>query len=142
MNRSREEVRADSALRNKVIVLYFSAHWCPPCRHFTPRLKALYETLKSSGKNIEIVFISWDRSEKEMWEYFEKEHGDYFALPYDSAMRDALGSQYNVSGIPWLTVVKQDGEVARNEADEDMRPEDDQTDHLKTFEKWAAACKA
>ena len=26
-----------------VIGLYFSAHWCPPCRGFTPILKNFYE---------------------------------------------------------------------------------------------------
>ena len=37
-------VAADSALAGKDLVLfYFSAHWCPPCRQFTPLLKDFYE---------------------------------------------------------------------------------------------------
>ena len=37
-------VAADAALGGKKIVLiYFSAHWCPPCRAFTPMLKDFYE---------------------------------------------------------------------------------------------------
>ena len=37
-------VMADSALAGKDLVLYyFSAHWCPPCRQFTPMLKDWYE---------------------------------------------------------------------------------------------------
>ena len=37
-------VPADSALAGKNLVLYyFSAHWCPPCRQFTPMLKDFYE---------------------------------------------------------------------------------------------------
>ena len=35
---------AESALAGKDIVMfYFSAHWCPPCRGFTPILKEFYE---------------------------------------------------------------------------------------------------
>ena len=26
-----------------IICIYFSAHWCPPCRGFTPILKDFYE---------------------------------------------------------------------------------------------------
>ena len=38
------KVQASTALTGKnVICLYFSAHWCPPCRAFTPVLKDFYE---------------------------------------------------------------------------------------------------
>ena len=38
------KVGASDALAGKAIVcLYFSAHWCPPCRAFTPVLKDFYE---------------------------------------------------------------------------------------------------
>lgn len=55
-----------------VIGLYFSAHWCPPCRAFTPKLADWYNKLKGGeiGEKFEIVFLSSDRDEKSFNEYF------------------------------------------------------------------------
>ena len=40
------KVNADEALEGKKFVgFYFSAHWCPPCRGFTPVLKDFYEVI-------------------------------------------------------------------------------------------------
>ena len=35
---------SDEAMAGKkALALYFSAHWCPPCRGFTPQLAQWYE---------------------------------------------------------------------------------------------------
>eukprot|EP00884_Botryococcus_braunii_P006330 jgi/Botrbrau1/15699/Bobra.4_1s0072.1 len=53
-----------------VIGLYFSAHWCPPCRRFTPKLVETYKSLKAAGKQFEIIFISSDHGPTQFEEYF------------------------------------------------------------------------
>ena len=53
-----------SALADKQVVgLYFSAHWCPPCRGFTPKLAEVYTAIKGTGMSLEIVFVSSDRDD-------------------------------------------------------------------------------
>ena len=37
-----QTVPTADALGGKVVAVYFSAHWCGPCRNFTPQLSALY----------------------------------------------------------------------------------------------------
>ena len=50
LRRDESVVAADSALEGKkIIAFYFSAHWCPPCRLFTPVLAEFYSV---SGKRI------------------------------------------------------------------------------------------
>ena len=43
LRKNGEVVAADEALKDKkIICYYFSAHWCPPCRSFTPILGDFY----------------------------------------------------------------------------------------------------
>eukprot|EP00662_Eupelagonemidae_sp_cell21_P049988 gene49988-43271_t len=44
------------------VLVYFSAHWCPPCRGFTPKL-AEFHKKHARARNFEIVFVSSDQDE-------------------------------------------------------------------------------
>jgi len=100
------------AVEGKTLGLYFSAHWCPPCRGFTPQLKAFYEDYKSRDPNFEIVFVSSDKEEAGMLDYFRNDHGDYLALPYSKRdEKGELSAMFGVSGIPTFAVVGADGKT-------------------------------
>jgi len=93
-----DEVREGS----KYIGLYFSAHWCPPCRGFTPALiKAYSEHLKAKG--LEIIFVSSDRDQKSFMEYFGEM--PWLAIPNGDKRKDALSKIFEVQGIPTFVVV-------------------------------------
>ncbi|KAL7536697.1 hypothetical protein ACHAXR_007345 [Thalassiosira sp. AJA248-18] len=103
-------VSTSEALGNKTIGLYFSAHWCPPCRKFTPLLAERYNNLKEAGKPFEIVFVSSDRSR----DAFEKYHSmmPWLALPFHNQdKKEELSARYKVSGIPTLVILDSDGEL-------------------------------
>merc|ERR1719247_3678577 len=59
---------ADLRGPGKVLGFYFSAHWCPPCRGFTPKLIQTYKKL--SDKPFEVIFVTGDNSQKEFQDYF------------------------------------------------------------------------
>merc|ERR1712048_798757 len=93
----------------KPIGLYFSAHWCPPCRGFTPKLAEWYKNgLKDK---MEIIFVSSDRDEASFKEYFAEM--PWQCLPFEN--RDAkamLSKACNCEGIPHLAVFNADGSLA------------------------------
>jgi nucleoredoxin len=99
-----------SSLTSKVTGIYFSAHWCPPCRGFTPKLSEAYKKLKANGKDIEIVFASSDKDEAAFDDYFSEM--PWLAIPFsDRARKAALSKKFKVSGIPTLVLVDQNGEL-------------------------------
>ena len=66
----------------KVLGIYFSAHWCPPCRAFTPQLAQWYKQFKEgpNGDKLEIVFVSSDKDEEAFQEYFKEM--PWYAVPF------------------------------------------------------------
>lgn len=98
-----------SALEGKIVVLYFSAHWCGPCRQFTPALRQFYDAVKSKGGNIEVVFVSADDSIKDSTSYFRKDHGNWLAVEFGSPAQNQLQMHYRVQGIPNVAVINSKG---------------------------------
>jgi len=107
-NKGKEVKTSDlSTKKGSVIGLYFSAHWCPPCRAFTPNLAKVYNEIKESGNDFEVIFISSDSSEPE----FKKYHEDmpWLAIPYKNEdEKDACSEKYSIRGLPTLVLI--DGE--------------------------------
>ncbi|KAG0713210.1 Nucleoredoxin [Chionoecetes opilio] len=104
-----QEVAYD-AIRSAYKGLYFSAHWCPPCKAFTPQLVAAYEKMKKKQENFHMIFISSDRSE-ESWRTYHK------SMPWPSLAweekeaRKELAGSLEVKGIPTLVVLDPDNTV-------------------------------
>ena len=126
-------VSASEALKGKeVVVLYFSAHWCPPCRGFTPKLKDFYEEVIKGGGSLAVIFVSSDGSEEDMNKYIEEDHGDWFAVPFGDEAVNSLKKKCNVSGIPKLVVVNAKGEPIHGEARGDVQG----GSPMATYNKW------
>ena len=107
-------VNTDLHLHNKIVCLYFSASWCPPCRGFTPELIKFYNKYHRS-KNFEIVFISRDKTNSEYLKYYKK-------MPWLS-VPGIVNIESTSPFIPQLTIYNSDGRMitdnARNELPKD-----------------------
>uniref|UniRef100_A0A493TZG3 Nucleoredoxin n=1 Tax=Anas platyrhynchos platyrhynchos TaxID=8840 RepID=A0A493TZG3_ANAPP len=86
-----------SALEGSHVGVYFSAHWCPPCRSLTRVLVESYRKIKEAGQKFEILFVSADRSEDSFKQYFSEM--PWVAVPYaDEARRSRLNRLYGIQG--------------------------------------------
>ena len=103
-------VAADSIYSKKAIALYFSAHWCPPCRGFTPVLAEFYNEAQPDHKDdFEVVFCTSDQNNEAFLEYFETM--PWKAIPFGNEKIAELKKHYKVAGIPTLVICKPDGTV-------------------------------
>mmetsp|Transcript_22641 Transcript_22641/g.41887 ORF Transcript_22641/g.41887 Transcript_22641/m.41887 type:complete len:425 (+) Transcript_22641:73-1347(+) len=104
----------EGALAGKHVGLYFSAHWCPPCKMFTPVLKGVYEKVKAAGGQFEVVFVSGCRSQEQFDEYFAEM--PWLAVPYDDPRIRMLNKRFDVQGIPHLTILDPERNVLNKSA--------------------------
>ena len=105
----------------KLVGLYFSAHWCGPCRQFTPLLAEFYATHKSLNKDdFEIVFVSGDRDSASYTSYLNTMPWG-LGVGFGDGRKDTLNSRFNVSGIPTLIILDGvSGEIVSRDGRKDV----------------------
>lgn len=105
-----------SDLVGKSVLLYFSAHWCPPCRAFLPLLIKAYEEIKKRGEALEVVFISSDRDQASFDEFFSTM--PWLALPFGDKRKQSLSRLFKVRGIPMVIAIGPTGKTVSTDARE------------------------
>ena len=96
-------ISSQETLENKVVGIYFSAHWCGPCRQFTPMLVEFYNNFKAMGAPMEIIFVSADQNQEEFNKYYETM--PWVAMPFGDSKNDLLNDHFKIEGIPTLVFV-------------------------------------
>lgn len=117
VNSARKKASGASVLSNKKLIgLYFSAHWCGPCRAFTPKLVEFHSKCRQKKFPVEIIFISSDNDEKEMMKYMKEAKMKWPAVPYNSPLREKIKKEFGVNGIPTFIVLNNEGEIVSSNA--------------------------
>src|SRR5205809_6800366 len=80
--------------------LYFSAHWCGPCRKFSPQLVAYYNQIAHDHPEFEIIFVSADKSADGMVNYMCEAGMPWPASEFSNLASVPALQQYAAKGIP------------------------------------------
>ena len=97
----------------KFTAVYYSAHWCPPCRAFTPKLVAWYKGFKPKHADFELVFASSDKDEAAMLEYMKETGMPWPAVKFGE--KKSLGlDKYAAGGIPYLVPPRRSSKKSRS----------------------------
>ncbi len=116
VNAAGKSVEAEAVENAPIVLVYYSAHWCPPCRKFTPKLVDFYNK-NGGGEAFEIVFASSDRSAEDMFHYMEDAHMPWLAIDYDKINETGIKS-HGGPYIPSLVMFNEAGEVVAQSYDE------------------------
>ncbi|GMI27121.1 hypothetical protein TeGR_g7891, partial [Tetraparma gracilis] len=86
-----------------VLLLYFSASWCPPCRQLTPELVKFYNHANAEGKTVEVILVPCEAagSAAELAAYAAKYNLPFLAIdPANPLHGDAVKSVYGIWAGP------------------------------------------
>ena len=97
--------------KKKLIAYYFSAHWCAPCRKFTPQLVEYYNRVASQHPEFEIVFYSADKSAVDMENYMRETNMPWPAVDYEKRQEKEELLKAAGEGIPSLVLVESNGKL-------------------------------
>jgi nucleoredoxin len=97
--------------KKKLIALYFSAHWCAPCRKFTPELVDYYNRVSTQHPEFEIVFVSFDKSQFAMETYMREANMPWPAIDFPKLGGKEAIRKYAGKGIPCLVLLDATGKV-------------------------------
>ncbi|XXG40725.1 hypothetical protein AAC387_Pa01g1371 [Persea americana] len=103
-----------SELVGKHVLLYFSAHWCTPCRALQPKLTKVYHEIKAKDPAFELIFISTDWDQNSFDDNFSSM--PWLALPFGDKRNKFLSRTFKISGIPWLVAIGPTGKTITTEA--------------------------
>ncbi|MEC5125192.1 thioredoxin-like domain-containing protein [Verrucomicrobiales bacterium BCK34] len=119
-------------LKGKTLGFYFSAHWCPPCRQFTP---TLVNFRNENKENFEVIFVSFDNSNTEKENYMREAEMPWLTLPgFKNREANALAQMFGVKGYPTLVIIDADGKLITPNGRADVMLSPD-----TAIEKWQAA---
>ncbi len=95
-----------------LFLIYYSAHWCGPCRRFTPELVTAYkELIRLYPGRLELVFVSWDETGGDQLRYVREVGMPWTVLHFGQRKMIEMINRWAGSGIPCLALATPGGNL-------------------------------
>jgi len=121
VNAEGEAVDPDPIAKAPYLLVYYSAHWCPPCRMFTPKLVEFYNQ-NGGGEKFDLIFVSSDKSEEAMYGYMKEEKMPWAAVKYGEIGKTNI-KDFGGPYIPSLVMFDKTGKlVIGTDYDNEIEP--------------------
>ncbi|MEO7168393.1 MAG: thioredoxin-like domain-containing protein [Chthoniobacterales bacterium] len=101
----------------KYVALYYSAHWCAPCRKFTPELIDYYNRIAAAHPEFELIFVSSDRSRFSWETYIRETKMPWLAVNYEQLAELAGVSEIGGKSLPSLVVLDNGSRIVASSYD-------------------------
>ena len=98
-------------------------------------LAEFYKNVNKDKKQVEIIFVSSDHSQKDFDEYFATM--PWIAVAFDSDNKELLGDQYGIQGIPTLLIFDKKGKLVDQSARATVMQQKE-----KALDSWKAKASA
>lgn len=107
----KDQMASLDQFKGKVVVMYFWATWCVPCRVETPNLVKLNEIYKGKGKDVVVVGLALDNGDKVR--QFVKDNNLTYPIFYGGHDAVELGKSLgnDQGAIPFTVVIGKDGQL-------------------------------
>jgi len=105
----------------KYTAIYYSAHWCPPCRAFTPELVKWYNGFQPKHKDFQLVFVSSDKDEAAMLGYMTEMKMPWPAVKFGEKKETSV-AKFAADGIPYLVLLDEKGKDLTGQPGNEWQP--------------------
>ena len=98
-----------SDYRGKLVLLDFSAKWCPFCAPEIPYIKEVYKEYHDKG--FDVIGVSLDESEAELREYIEEHEIPWIQIFDGKGWGSELAKYFGINSVPSQWLIDRDGTI-------------------------------
>lgn len=89
LQKNEELISADAVIKKKILILYyFTAKDCEPCRTFDVKLENVYREATTRKIELCIIVVCTDGDKESMMSNWKDNYGEWYAVPFEDDLNE------------------------------------------------------